>query len=232
MEAPVTADDRPGGHVHAQDPGHHLRRPARGATAHGGTLNDVFLAAVTGGVRRYHEEHGATVGNIRVNVPISFRTEAHEATANTVTTARLELDASEADVQARVDQASAVVGHARDEPFLPHIDVLADVARLAPVELTVMLTQSSDVTASNVPGIPVPVYLGGAKVERVYALVPTLGAAANITMLSYARQWCSIGIDTDDAAIPDPDVFLRCLADGFAEVGAAAGESASDPVRP
>ena len=202
------------------------------ATAHGGTLNDVFLAAVTGGVRRYHEEHGATVGNIRVNVPISFRTEAHEATANTVTTARLELDASEVDVQARVDQASAVVGHARDEPFLPHIDVLADVARLAPVELTVMLTQSSDVTASNVPGIPVPVYLGGAKVERVYALVPTLGAAANITMLSYARQWCSIGIDTDDAAIPDPDVFLRCLADGFAEVGAAAGDSASDPVRP
>jgi len=95
-----------------------------------------------------------------------------------------------------------------------------------------MLTTSSDVTASNVPGIPVPVYLGGARLSRVYALVPTLGAAANITMLSYATQWCSLGIDTNDAAVPDPDVFLRCIAEGFAEVGAAPGVNATDPVAP
>lgn len=202
------------------------------ATDHGGTLNEVFLAAVTGGVRRYHEEHGFAVGNLRVNVPISLRSAGDQATGNAVATARLELDASEVDVQTRVDQAKDVVGQARVEPFLPHIDFLADVVRLAPVEVTVMLTTSSDVTASNVPGVPVPVFLGGAKVDRVYALVPTLGAAVNITMLSYAKQWCSLGIDTDDAAIPDPDVFLRCLAEGFAEVGAPPRENATDPIAP
>ena len=39
----------------------------------GGTLNDAFLAGVTGGLRRYHEHHGAEVGDLRVTMPISIR---------------------------------------------------------------------------------------------------------------------------------------------------------------
>jgi WS/DGAT/MGAT family acyltransferase len=204
-----------------------LRAAAR---AHGGSLNDVFLAAVTGGMRRYHEEAGVQVGRLRVNVPISFRSGGAGAVGNSVTTARIELNAGESDVGTRVAEAGAVVAAAKAEPFLPHIDALADAFRLAPVEVSVMLTQSSDVTASNVPGIPVPLYAGGAEVLRAYPLVPTLGAAVNITMLTYAGQWCSLGITTDDAAIPDPDAFVRCLGEGFAEVGAEPGEHASDPL--
>ena len=33
----------------------------KAATAAGGTLNDAFVASVTGGLRRYHERHGAAV---------------------------------------------------------------------------------------------------------------------------------------------------------------------------
>ncbi|HEX9034668.1 MAG TPA: wax ester/triacylglycerol synthase domain-containing protein, partial [Streptosporangiaceae bacterium] len=40
----------------------------------GGTLNDVYLTAITGGLRRYHERHGATVDSLRVTVPVNIRT--------------------------------------------------------------------------------------------------------------------------------------------------------------
>lgn len=200
------------------------------AKAHGGSLNDVFLAAVTGGMRRYHEQAGATVGHLRINVPISLRGADDGPGGNAVSTARIELDAAQLDVDARVAEAAAAVARARNEPFLAHIDSMADAFRLAPVEVSVRLTQSSDLTASNVPGVPIPVFAGGARVLRVHPLVPTLGAAVNITMLTYARTWASLGITTDDAAIPDPDVFLACLAEGFAEVGAPPSEHAADPL--
>ena len=46
---------------------------------------------------------------------------------------------------------------------------------------------------------------------------PRLGAAVNVTLLSYAGL-ASIGVSTDDAAVPDRELFARCLAEGFAEV--------------
>ena len=76
---------------------------------------------------------------------------------------------------------------------------------------------SSDLLVSDVPGIPVPVYLGGAKVIRQYAFGPTIGAAVNVTLLTYVDT-CALGIDVDTGAIPDFAEFYDCLADGFAEV--------------
>jgi WS/DGAT/MGAT family acyltransferase len=198
--------------------------------SHGGTLNDAFLAAVTGGLRRYHEHHGAAVGSLRVNVPVSLRAEGQGATVNAVSIARVELDAGEADVAARFADANRAVSEAREEPMLPLADLAADASRLLPVSLIAEVAKSSDVTASNVPGLPSPVWVGGASLLRLYPIVPTMGAAANITMLSYARAHCSIGISTDDAAVPDPDVFVQCLAEGFTEIGAPPVASPFDPL--
>ena len=46
---------------------------------------------------------------------------------------------------------------------------------------------------------------------------PTMGAAANLTLMSYNKH-CYIGVTTDTAAIPDPDLFLQCIKDGFADL--------------
>ena len=44
------------------------------SAAAGGSVNDGFMAAVTGGFRRYHEHHGRPVDELRVTLPISIRT--------------------------------------------------------------------------------------------------------------------------------------------------------------
>ena len=63
-----------------------------------------------------------------------------------------------------------------------------------------------DFLASDVPGIPVPVFLGGARVRMQYAFGPTIGSAVNVTLLTYVDT-CALGIDVDTGAIPDYDVF-------------------------
>ena len=170
------------------------------------------------------------MGSLRVNIPVSLRTESDDATQNAVSIARVELDAAEQDVAVRFTQAAEVVHQARSEPVLPFADLAADASRLLPVDVIAGAARASDVTASNVPGLPANVWIGGAALERLYPIVPTMGAAANITMLSYARAHCSIGVSTDDAAIADPDAFMECLAEGFTEIGAVPEPHPFDPL--
>src|SRR5690606_15449657 len=51
----------------------------------GGTLNDAFLAAVTGGLRRYHEHHGSGVASLRITTPINVRQPEDPIPGNRVT---------------------------------------------------------------------------------------------------------------------------------------------------
>jgi len=196
----------------------------------GHSINDTFMAALTGGMRIYHENHGRVPPTLRVNVPISIRTEADDASTNAVSIARMELKVDVADPLLRMQDASTKVGGARREPAHQMINDLAELQRFAPAFVLGRIAQTSDFTASNVPGPPVPVWLGGAKVKRLYPLVPTVGAAVNITLLSYSGVWASIGVSMDDAAVPDPDAMMSALAEGFAEVGAGPADGASDPV--
>ena len=39
----------------------------------GGTLNDAFVTAIAGGLRLYHEKHGAPVDELRMTMPINLR---------------------------------------------------------------------------------------------------------------------------------------------------------------
>jgi hypothetical protein len=53
--------------------------------------------------------------------------------------------------------------------------------------------------------------------EAHFPFGPMSGAATNITLLSYLDE-LQIGVNSDPAAIPDADVFLACLNEGFDEV--------------
>lgn len=195
-----------------------------------GTLNDAFLTGLTAGVRRYYEASGEPVGELRINVPVSFRTEGDRPDDNTQAIARISLDAAETDADARFAEARQATADAVRQPLLTHMHLVAEASRLLPVEAIVALSRGSDLTASNVPGVPVPVQLGGARVERIYPIVPTMGAAANVTLLSYAGRWCSIGVTMDEAAVDSPELLVECLAQGFAEIGVRLAAQPLDPL--
>jgi hypothetical protein len=60
-------------------------------------------------------------------------------------------------------------------------------------------------------------YLLGAEVLQFYPFGPTAGSALNVTLMSY-RNRCYMGVNIDAKAIPDDDLFMRCLKAGFREV--------------
>lgn len=178
------------------------------------TVNDLFLAAISVGMHEYHEKMGHPVDELRMNMPISLRTSADES--NAVTIARFEIPVSNI-IDDVLETAANTVRSWRAEPALKLADYLAELSRFLPPELVSAAAQTSDLTASNVPGVPVPVWLAGARVERMYPLVGTVGAAINVTMLTYTNA-ASVGISSDDAAVSDRAELVESLRVGFREV--------------
>jgi hypothetical protein len=113
--------------------------------------------------------------------------------------------------------AHTLVERWRQEPALRLADPLAEVSWFVPVPMLAHAAQASDITTSNVPGPPIPLYLAGARMIAAYPLVATIGAAVNITMVTYDGE-AFIGISADERAVPDLDVLVDDLRSGFAEV--------------
>ena len=193
----------------------------RGAgKAAGGTLNDAFLAGITRGLKRYHEEHGVDVSELRVAMPISLRTEEHEAGGNHVTVMRFKVPTGD-DPVTQIQELHEVAAGIQAEKSIPHTESIAGFLNFMPAGVLGSMLKRMDFLASNVPGVDVPMYLVGCKVLRFYPFGPTAGSSVNITLMSY-NGTCCLGINTDTAAIPDGDEFLACIWAGFDDVLALA----------
>ena len=187
----------------------------------GGSLNDAFVAGVTGGLRRYHEKHGAEVGDLHLTMPISLRTDDDAMGGNRITLMRFDVPVGTADPAERIGETHRRASGMRHERSLPYTQLIAGALNLMPRWYIGSILRHVDLVASDVPGIPVPVFLGGVRIRKQYAFGPTIGTAVNVTLLTYADT-CGLGIDVDTGAIPDYDVFHDCLVDGFEEVLALA----------
>ena len=190
----------------------------RAAAHHGdGALNDAFVAGVAGGLRRYHEEHGVTVGDLHLTMPMSLREEGDEMGGNRITMMRFDVPVGVADPAERIRQIHERTGKVRHEKSLPYTQWIAGALNMMPRWYIGSILRNVDFLCSDVPGIPVPVFLGGARVVTQYGFGPTIGSAVNVTLLTYVDV-CTLGIDVDTGAIPDYDVFFESLVAGFDEV--------------
>ena len=187
-----------------------------------GTVNDAYLAVVTGGLRRYHERHGTTVGYLRAVVPISLRGAQDDGWGNKITLMRLTVPAGEPDPAARMRLLHRITQAAREERSLPVTGAIAGALNMLPVGYVAAILKHADFVASNVPGVPMPVYVAGSKITGMSVFGPTIGTSLNTTLVSYVDT-CDIGINIDTAAIPDPHVLVACLEESAAEITALAG---------
>jgi WS/DGAT/MGAT family acyltransferase len=189
----------------------------------GGTLNDVFVASVTGGLRRYHELHHAKVEDLRITLPISIRKDDDPTGGNRITLERFTLPVGVADPAARVRLTGERCRSARDERAIPFSNSIAGTLNLLPSRVVGSMLKNVDFVASNVPGVNMPIFLGGAPVSSYYAFGPTTGSSLNVTLLSY-NGTCCIGFTIDTAAAPDYDALMACCVEGFEEVLSLGGD--------
>jgi WS/DGAT/MGAT family acyltransferase len=195
-------------------PFEHLRLAAK---SRGFSVNDAFMAAVASAVDRYHQRYGASVPELRVNVPISLRGDAGDRSgqaSNAVAIARFEMPVEGLDVEDRMAVIHELVDTWRGAPAMRMADPLADVSWFVPVPVLAHAAKASDITTSNVPGPPIALYLAGARMVAAFPLVATIGAAVNVTMVTYDGATC-IGVSTDDRSIPNHAELLEDLRWGF-----------------
>lgn len=193
----------------------------RTASATGTTVNDVFVAAVAGGLQRYHLRHGAAVEEVHLDLPVSFRHPGDPMGGNRFTPVRFALPVAEADPRRRLHEVSDICRRWRHEPALPLTDAMAEVLSRLPAPATVAFMRSllrgTDVVATNVPGLPQRAYVAGAELRREYAFAPLSGAAVNVSLLSHVATAC-VGLNMDRQAVHDPDGLADCVAASFAEL--------------
>jgi diacylglycerol O-acyltransferase len=209
-------------------PAQQLRRAARTV---GGSLNDAYLAGVLGGLRHYHEALGLEVTEMPFAVPVSTRSRgegSNDGAGNRFAPVRFAAPVGLADPGERIRALSAIVRAARAEPALDAMTTLAPVLAQLPSPMLALAGRAQDrldVQASYVPGPPVPVYLAGREVVRIFALGPLPGPAIMTVLLTYAST-CCIGFTIDPASVTDLALFEKCAQEGFAEVLALADRDA------
>jgi WS/DGAT/MGAT family acyltransferase len=194
-----------------------LRRLGAIRDAFDATLNDVVLTVVSGAVGRYHEHRGVHVDELHCMVPMSLRSndESH-VLGNRVGAFNVALPVGQRDPLLRLEiirnQTRAAKSDRRGAAYPLMMRMLASMPGFAYRLLAQNVTGRINLICTNVPGPPAPRYLAGAKIEVIYPFAPVaLGTPLSIALLSHGDTY-GIGIDTDPAAIPDPETLHRYLA--------------------
>ena len=190
------------------------------AKAAGGSVNDAYLAALSGGLGRYHEALGLPVDELPLALPVSLRTADDPAAGNRITGITIAAPVGEPDPVERIRLVREQVIARRGEPALDVLDRIAPVLSLLPdaalETITARLTPP-DIQASNVPGYWQETFLAGARVDRQYGMGPLPRVAMMAVLISRAGI-CTVTFRYDTASFVVPDLLEKSLQLGFDEV--------------
>ena len=210
---------------------------SRVRTAHGGTVNDVILATVTGALRDWLMTRPESLGGLRTIkaiVPMSVIDDELEATSlgTQIAGHMVHLPIGEASPVVRLHQVSYDLKVHRDTGRAVSARRLAGIAGFAPTTFhalgarlaTAELRRGFHVSVTNVPGPQFPLYAGGAKMLESYPVHPLLpDHPLAIGVTSYDGS-VFYGITCDRDAISDADLLGQCVLDALEELK----DSASD----
>ncbi len=194
------------------------------------TLNDVVLALCGGTLRRFLIDEDELPGEpLTAGVPVSFRPADDEGSGNAITFAIATLGT---DIEDPVQRLAAVVASTRAAKAhlssLPREAITQYTVLLMAPSILSMLTPIGgrtrpmfNVTVSNVPGPPKPLYFRGARMEAVYPIsLIAHGIGLNITCESYAGNLGFAFVGCRDT-LPHLQNMSRYAAEAFTELEAA-----------
>ncbi|MCY7340628.1 MAG: wax ester/triacylglycerol synthase family O-acyltransferase [Pseudonocardia sp.] len=203
--------------------------------AHGGTINDVVLAVVTGGLRRWMITRGEplTAGTgVRAMVPVSVRARAGRnangavPAGNSISAYLVDLPVAEEDAVARLAVVRAAMEvYKRSGRAVGAAALIRLVGFAPPIVHSLgarMTSQFSsrlyNVLVTNVPGPPRPLYAMGARMLDMFPVVPLAGGQAVAIGITSYDGGVYYGLTADRDALPDVDVLATAMTDALAEL--------------
>lgn len=197
----------------------------------GGTVNDVVLSVVAGGLRLLLKARGEQIDDLelRAMVPVSVRADADKgALGNQVASIWAPLPVSEGDAVKRLHFVSEKMKDLKESGQAVGAQILTSLSEYAPPTI---LSQASRLVArqraynlvvTNVPGPQFPLYSVGREMKEVYPVVPlSANTTIGIALLSY-NGTVGFGILGDFDAAPDLAILAEGIEKSIAELGAHA----------
>jgi diacylglycerol O-acyltransferase / wax synthase len=204
-------------------------------TAHGTTINDVVLAAITRAFRDLLDAREELTGTmvVRSLVPVSVRApDEAGAVTNRVSAVLVNLPVGEPDPLRRLSLIHQQMDSLKHTHQAVSAEILTEMLHLAAPMWLALGTRAAfrapqplvQTVTTNVPGPRSPLYVLGRRLTALYPYVP-IGNTVRISVaiLSYVDT-VSFGVTADYDSSPDLDLFVAGIRRGLAEL--------SDPVLP
>jgi len=193
------------------------------------TINDIFMAATGGAIRKYLERKGELPARtLNAMVPMSTRgTDKAMDSGNQIGMAPMALRTDIADPVERVLAIRRGTSKTKAATSALGKGLVARLVHVIPAVAAEQLVRLGivamcNVTVSNVRGPDVPLYMAGSQLELFLAVsIAFDGIGLNVTGFSYnGTLWVCFVACRD--MLPDPEEFCDCLKESFAELLAAA----------
>ncbi len=197
----------------------------------GGTVNDVVLSAVAGGIAHFLRERGLETDGLelRACVPVSVRTEATKhSMGNEITIMMAPLPVGVADPLQRLARVREVMDDLKESKQAVGAKALAQAQDFAPPTIHAQASRLQfsgrmyNLLVTNVPGPQFPLYVLGRRMRAIFP-VPFLAGdrALAIAIMSYDGGM-NFGLLGDYDAMPDLDVLAEGIEGALGELQAAA----------
>jgi diacylglycerol O-acyltransferase len=199
--------------------------------AHGGTVNDVILATLTGALRVWLMTRAESMGGLRqiqAVVPVSVIDRELEATSlgSQIAPHFVTLPIAEPSPVVRLHQVSYSFQAHKETGRAVAANRLAGIAGFAPTTFHAIgsrvaaaeVRRDFQISITNVPGPQSPLYAAGARMLRTYPIPPLLpNQALAIGVTSYDGS-VFYGITADRDLVPDVDVLGQCVTEALTEL--------------
>jgi diacylglycerol O-acyltransferase len=203
----------------------------------GGTVNDIVLTAVAGGLHDLLEHRGEpTKGRtLRVMVPVSVRSKAeHGEVGNRVAPAFVDVPVGPLRARTRLQRVRRASAQLKASTMALSADSIIGLGAYAPPALHAMAARLAsrgrwfNLVVSNVPAPQVPLYLGGAPLVANYPAMP-LGERSGLSVACTSLAGTmAFGLTADWDSVPDVEVLARGIETAVDELEKAA----ATPTRP
>lgn len=217
-------------------------RPLRDAKKHFNvTMNDVLLELVASSLRRSLIEQGELPESPVVGLcPVSLRRTEDQSFGNQISSMPVSLATHLADVPHRLAAIHQSAEAAKQRLEGGAFETLAALGEcLVPGALRLLtrvahgfpslLPLPGNLVISNVRGLPVPMYMAGARVEEIYPMsMLQVANGMNVTAVSHGDQ-VDFGFLVDAKLVRDPWIYADGIHTALAELEAAVASHSKMP---
>ena len=195
----------------------------------GGTLNDVYLAAAAGTLRRLLSERGQQPVPLKTMVPVSVRDDGQiDELGNRISFMFVDLPCDEPGAERRLRRVQMAAGDGKEGGDPGAADLAMRLVGYGPRTLRRLVARAMasprmfNLVVSNIPGPREPMYMRGCELKEAYPVVPLADRhALSIGMTTIQDRAC-FGLYADRGSLGDVDRVAEALEESTDELVALA----------